>query len=71
MLVGAISNFDERLSELQVSSEKKISYNVHSALAIATGKILASLDLAKYFDFVLASSEVKTAKPEPRYSLIA
>ena len=47
-------------------SSREINCNIPSAFAIDTGEILANLDLAKYFDFVMASSEVKTAKPDPR-----
>jgi len=51
-----------RLSEM---GNKHVKCN-DSVLSFA-GTILSSLGLAKYFDFILASYEVKCAKPNPRY----
>ena len=66
VLLGVISNFDERIGSLvYLLIHTKHTKKKH------TDSILSGLGILKYFDFVLASVRVKFAKPSPRYICIA
>ena len=56
VILGVVSNFDERLRELNKICEFDITFHLD--------RILKCLDIEKYFTFVLAAYEVSCAKPD-------
>ena len=59
--LGAISNFDERLGTCCVADE-----NRSLVLCNVSDGILTGLGISSYFDFVLMSYKVGSAKPDPK-----